>query len=132
MSSEKVSYIIIEVDLNSNIGKNENEIIKNIIDFTEKNVMNNQMIMQKEIEDYLTKNMEEMYKGLEQLRLSIEEEIKIMEGKKLFNPLENGYPDVVKGLREDMVSELDTLKEQYEEERSNTIEKIKQKYSKLR
>jgi hypothetical protein len=31
-----------------------------------------------------------------------------------------------------MVTELETLKEQYEEERSKNIEKIKQKYSKLK
>ena len=37
--------------------------------------------MQKEIEDYLTLNMEEMYKGLDQLKLSYEEEIRTMEGK---------------------------------------------------
>lgn len=37
---------------------------------------------------------------------------------------------MVKGLKEDMVSELETLKEQYEEERRKTVEKIKIKYSK--
>jgi len=36
--------------------------------------------MQKEIENYMTNNMEEMYKALEQLKTSFEEEIKIMEG----------------------------------------------------
>jgi hypothetical protein len=64
-----------------NIYNHENEIIKNIIELSEKKVLNNQLIMQKEIEDYLTANMEEMYKGLEQLKLSFEEEIKTMEGK---------------------------------------------------
>ena len=60
---------------------NENEIIKNIIELSEKKVLNNQLQMQKEIEDYIMKNMEEMYKGLEQLKISFEEEIKTMEGK---------------------------------------------------
>ena len=58
----------------------ENEIIKNIIDLSEKKALNNQSRMQKEIEDCLTRNMEEMYKGLAQLKVSFEEEIKEMEG----------------------------------------------------
>ncbi len=66
--------------MNNNICNNENEIIKNIIEYTEKKVFNNQLLMQKEIEDYMTNNMEEMYKALEQLKTSFEEEIKIMEG----------------------------------------------------
>ena len=73
-------FKILKIVNNNNIYNHENEIIKNIIELSEKKVLNNQLQMQKEIEDYLTKNMEEMYKGLEQLKLSFEEEIKTMEG----------------------------------------------------
>jgi hypothetical protein len=44
--------------------------------------------------------------------------------------LEEVFPDVVKGLREDMESELEHLKEQYEEQRREGIDKIKNKYDK--
>jgi hypothetical protein len=40
------------------------------------------------------------------------------------------FPDVVKGLREDMESEMENLKDQYEEQQSEEIDKIKARYSK--
>jgi hypothetical protein len=40
------------------------------------------------------------------------------------------YPDLVKGLKDDMQLELDNLKEQYEEQRRNEVEKISTKFLK--
>jgi hypothetical protein len=44
--------------------------------------------------------------------------------------LEDVFPDVVNGLREDMKIELENLREQYEEQRRVEIEKIRNKYLK--
>lgn len=44
--------------------------------------------------------------------------------------IEEVFPDVVKGLKEDMENELDLLKDQYEEQRSIEMEKIKNRYEK--
>jgi hypothetical protein len=48
----------------------------------------------------------------------------------LFNELDGSLSDVVKALREDMKSELDNLRDLYEEQKRNGIEKIKAKYLK--
>ena len=40
------------------------------------------------------------------------------------------YPDLVQGLKDDMQLELDNLKEQYEEQRSVVVEKIRTKFLK--
>ncbi len=44
--------------------------------------------------------------------------------------LEEVFPDVVRGLKEDMDVELENLRDQYEEQRREGIEKIKSKYNK--
>jgi len=63
-----------------------------------------------------------MYKGIEELKISYEKEIKRME--------ENGYSIVTKSLREEMLVEIDNLKEQYEELRQKGVDKIKHKFNK--
>jgi hypothetical protein len=44
--------------------------------------------------------------------------------------LEEVFPDVVRGLKEDMDVELENLQDQYEEQRREGVEKIKAKYNK--
>ena len=44
--------------------------------------------------------------------------------------IESIFPDVVRGLREDMTSELEILRDQYEEQRRTEVEKIRNKYIK--
>ena len=56
------------------------EIIKNLIEFSENKEVNNQLQLQREIEDYLIKNTDDMYRGLEQLKVLFEEEIRQIEG----------------------------------------------------
>ena len=78
--------------------------------------------MLREIEDYVQKNMNEMYQALEELKASFQEEINEAE--------ENGFDDIANGLKEDLQVELDNLKDQYEEQRRAEKEKIKAKYAK--
>lgn len=49
---------------------------------SEQKVKNNQALMAKEIEDFIDKNMKQMYDALEELRASFEEEIRSIDGKK--------------------------------------------------
>jgi hypothetical protein len=88
--------------------------------------------MLKEIENYIENNMKDMYKALEELKISFEEEIANVDGKNIkynyFLFLEEQFPLVVKGLKEDMVFELENLKELYEEQRRTEVEKIRVKY----
>lgn len=101
------------------------------MELSEKKKKNNQVIMMKEIEDFIEKNMNEMHKALDELRISFEDEIEGVNGIYYFiKSIEEVYPDVVRLLKEDMEMELENLKEQYEEQRRETVEKIKKKYEK--
>lgn len=87
-----------------------------------KRVSIGQNLMLKEIEEYVEKNMNEMYKALDELKESFNIEIRDAE--------ENGYPEIAKGLHEDMQVELENLKDQYEEQRRIETNKIRSKYQK--
>jgi len=89
-------------------------ILNNIRELSERKLQITQSHMQSEVECFINLNLEEMYKGISELKLSYECEIKQME--------DNGYPTVVKGLLEEMKVEMETLKEQYEESRRKGIE----------
>ena len=86
-----------------------------------KNLIGNNPML-REIEDYVQKNMNEMYQALEELKASFQEEINEAE--------ENGFTDIADGLKEDLQAELDNLKDQYEEQKRVETEKIKAKYAK--
>ena len=79
-------------------------------------------LMLKEIEEYVEQNMNEMYKALDELRESFNVEIRDAE--------DNGYPEIAKGLYDDMQVELENLKDQYEEQRRIETDKIREKYQK--
>ena len=59
----------------------QHEILKGIMELSENKLKTAQAIMTKEIEDFIEKNMDEMHKALEELRISFEEEIKSVDGK---------------------------------------------------
>ena len=99
--------------------KNEKPISNN--NTPTKNLIGNNPML-REIEDYVQKNMNEMYQALEELKASFQEEINEAE--------ENGFDDIAEGLKEDLQVELDNLKVQYEEQRRAETEKIKAKYAK--
>ena len=86
-----------------------------------KNLIGNNPML-REIEDYVQKNMNEMYQALEELKASFQDEITEAE--------ESGFEDIANGLKEDLQVELDNLKDQYEEQRRAETEKIKAKYAK--
>ena len=96
--------------LNTNVTKRKKRV----------SIGQNQML--KEIEEYVEKNMNEMYKALDELKESFNIEIRDAE--------ENGYPEIAKGLYEDMQVELENLKDQYEEQRRIETDKIRSKYQK--
>ncbi len=50
------------------------------MELSEKKVKSTQALMMKEIEDFIEKNMDEMHKALEELRISFEDEIKSVDG----------------------------------------------------
>lgn len=51
------------------------------MELSEKKMKNTQIFMMKEIEDFIEKNMAEMHKALDELRVSFEDEIKCVDGK---------------------------------------------------
>ena len=78
--------------------------------------------LMKEIEEYVQKNMKEMYKAIEELKESYEIEIK--------EAVDNGFDDIAESLREDLKNEEEGLVSQYEEEKMKQIELIREKYKK--
>lgn len=56
-------------------------ILNNIMELSEKKILCVQKQMQFEIETFINSNLEAMYKGLDELKLTFEREIKSMEGK---------------------------------------------------
>jgi hypothetical protein len=56
-------------------------ILNNIMDLSEKKIICVQKQMQLEIEAFINSNLEEMYKNLDELKITFEKEIKHMEGK---------------------------------------------------
>lgn len=98
-----------------------------ISNFTDDNEMQRRRIsynnlMVNEIEEYIERNMNEMYKALDELKESYEKEINEAE--------ESGYPGISNGLKEDLEVELDNLKLLYEEQRIKQTESIREKYFK--
>ena len=76
----------------------------------------------KEIEEYVEENMKEMYKAIEELKLSYEGEIR--------EALESGFDEIAESLKDDLKFEEENLKAQYEEERIKKIELIRGKHKK--
>jgi len=76
----------------------------------------------KEIEEYVENNMKDMYKALEELKLSYEGEIK--------EAVDSGFNDIAESLKNDLKYEEENLIAQYEEERMKQVELIRQKHKK--
>ena len=74
----------------------------------------------KEIEEYVEQNMKEMYKAIEELKQSYEDEIN--------EAVESGFEEIAEGLRNDLKFEEENLTAQYEEERMKQIELIREKH----
>ena len=76
----------------------------------------------KEIEEYVEQNMKEMYKAIEELRQSYQEEIN--------EAVESGFDEIAESLRNDLKFEEENLTAQYEEERMKHVELIRAKNKK--
>ncbi len=74
----------------------------------------------KEIEEYVEKNMKEMYNAIEELKKSYEDEIN--------EAVESGFEEIAESLRNDLKFEEENLTAQYEEERMKQIELIREKH----
>jgi hypothetical protein len=61
------------------------------MELSEKKAKSLQAIMMREIEEYIEKNMAEMHKSLEELRISFEDEIKSVDGKLILKKLIEFY-----------------------------------------
>jgi hypothetical protein len=107
------------------------KIINNIIELTERKFKCSQKKTEEEILLFIDTNIINMHKAISNLQLNTLKEVKKMEGKNsinlLFMLLEDGYPHVAKSLQEDLIIEIESLKEQYDEERRKGVDKIKQK-----
>ena len=112
---------ILEMSGLTNNKKEEEKEKEHVINPVLKNMIGNNPML-REIELYVQKNMDEMYTALEELKASFQDEIKEAE--------ENGFDDIAEGLKEDLQSELDNLKDQYEEQRRIETEKINLKHPK--
>lgn len=107
--------IIIEEDLL----QQENEQIL----YCEENFSNIKR-MTNEIEKFIENNMREMYKEILLIRKSYEDElIELME-------LDSGYNDIIDSIKEEMNSEEESIKIQYELSRMKGVELIIDKYKK--
>jgi len=115
-------YDIIIESLSNNQNVTESDIMKDILEYSEKQMKLNQDKMQKEIDDFMNKNIREMNEAVEEIRFSYTEDMKDID--------ENVFPEIMEELKSDMHIEIENLKEKYDELRNTEVEKIKAKYLK--
>ena len=75
-----------------------------------------------EIEKFVEKNMNEMYKSIDEIKISYENEIK--------EAMEKNQTKKIGILKRDLQGEIESLTLQFEEQRDKVIDNIMQKYSK--
>jgi hypothetical protein len=71
-------------------GMDKNDILQSICELSEKKFESSQAVKMKEIEDYIDKNMKEMHKALDELKLSFEDEMRGL-GKYNHIIIDNNY-----------------------------------------
>ena len=85
-------------------------------------IINSQNLMLTEIEKFVEKNMNEMYKSIDEIKISYENEIK--------EAMEKNQTKKIGILKRDLQGEIESLTLQFEEQRDKVIDNIMQKYSK--
>ena len=121
--SEKKEEKIKENETKIEVDEKDIEITNNIkLNLRKRGSSISQPKFLKEIEEYVEKNMKEMYKAIEELKQSYEGEIK--------EAVESGFDEIAESLRNDLKFEEENLTAQYEEERTKQIELIRAKYKK--
>jgi len=118
----KFDILIDSFTTGKNINIAESEIMKDILEYSEKQMKINQEKMQNEIEDFTNKNVKEMNDTVEEIMFSYTEDMKDID--------ENVFPEIIDELKNDMQTEIDSVKERYSELRIGEIEKIQAKYLK--
>jgi len=110
-----------ETEAKNEVTENDIEIMNNINKNSRRRGSSiSQPKFLKEIEEYVEKNMKEMYKAIEELKQSYEGEIN--------EAVESGFEEIAESLRNDLKFEEENLTAQYEEERTKQIELIRAKY----
>jgi len=110
----------IVVDALAGTFKSEKEILFDILEHSEKQMKINQEFMQKEIDVFVNKSVKEMNDAIDELRMSYLEDIKEVD--------ESVFPDLVNELKNDMETEIDILRDRYEELRMSETDKIRIKF----
>lgn len=102
----------------------QEDIVTEIISFIEKQLLISNTQMNREIEEFISKNIKEMKAAIQELEANYMEDIKKFE--------ESGdvYADVISNLRNEMQEEIKQIKLRYEENRADEIKKIKTNYLK--
>jgi hypothetical protein len=98
----------------------QNELIRNFMQLSEKKIRNQQMLKQREIDMFVEKNASDMYNSMKEIRESYEREIAEVD--------EETFGEIVQSLKEEMEGELENIRNLYEMEKNNGIEKINNKY----
>ena len=120
---EKEKETEVKNEAKNEVNENDIEIMNNINKNSRRRGSSiSQPKFLKEIEEYVEKNMKEMYKAIEELKQSYEGEIN--------EAVESGFDEIAESLRNDLKFEEENLTAQYEEERTKQIELIRAKYKK--
>ena len=90
--------------------------------------MEEQNLINKEIEEFLIKNINEMENEIKLLTESYEDDISKFEDGNRNIILDDVYIDIIKKLRDELKSEVKKINDKYEVQRANHIEKIKSNY----
>ena len=98
----------------------QSELIKNFMELSEKKMRNQQMLKQREIDLFIEQNTTSMNNTLLEIRNSYEKDIAEID--------EEMFGEIVQSMKEEMETELENIRIQYEKERIEGIEKINNKY----
>ena len=104
--------------------------MQDIIEHSQRQIKINEELMQKEIDDFISKSIKEMNDAIEELRISYNNEFVEIDGKKDYVKIENVFPDLLVELKNDLENEIEILTEKYEELRTSETKRIFKKYSK--
>jgi hypothetical protein len=98
----------------------QNELIKNFMELSEKKMRNQHMLKQKEIDLLIQQNTTNMNNTLFEIRNSYEKDIAEID--------EEMFGEIIQSMKDEMETELENIRIQYDKERKDGIDKINNKY----
>ncbi len=98
----------------------QNELIRNFMQLSEKKIRNQEMLKQKEIDMFIEINNANMNNSLQEICESYEREMAEVDA--------DTFGEIVQSLKEEMDIELENIKMHFDKERHDGIEKINDKY----